>query len=109
MTKRPVRDPLILEIAAAIGAGRIEIGPIHDEREYVHGYAFPNGAVRLNPALSVVDSALHELTHRLRPTWSERAVRSRVTRMMKQMSYREIDKLYEMVLVQAKRTKVELV
>ena len=109
LRRPPLRDPLVLEIAAAIGAGNIEIGPIHVEGEFVHGYTFKNGTVRIDPVASVVDSLVHELTHRLRPDWTERAVKCKTTQIMRQLSYKEIDKLYELVLVRAQKTKVELV
>jgi hypothetical protein len=101
-----LRDPLLLEIAAAIGAGNIEIGPIHSDREFVHGVAYTKtGRIRINPAVDVVDTALHECCHRLRPHWSERTVKARATRLMAQMSLAEIDKLYEVLLTTAKVKK----
>lgn len=103
--KRLKRDPVLLEVAAAIGAGRIVIGPIHDDDSFVHGYAEGNGKVRLNPAIEMCDTAIHELLHRLRPSWSERAVRTKTTRLMRQMSYQEIDTLYELVLARARTSK----
>lgn len=103
--KRPTRDPLLLEIAAAIGAGRTTIGPIHDDGEFVEGFIEGKGQIRINPSISVCDTAIHEITHRLRPKWSERAVRSKTTRLMRQMSWREIDKLYELILARSRSTK----
>lgn len=108
MKKKPrrlYRDPLLLEIAAAVGAGNIEIGPIHDDETFVHGLAYKNGKIVINPAIDVVDTLLHECCHRLRPEWSERAVRTRVTRLMRQLSDKEIDKMYELVLVAAQAAK----
>lgn len=99
------RDPLILELVAALGAGRVTVGPIHDDEEFVHGLARPDGRIQINLAVSAVDTALHELLHRMRPTWSERAVRSRVGRMMRQLSDREIDTLYTVLLSTAHARK----
>jgi hypothetical protein len=36
-----LQDPLLLEVAAAVGAGNIVIGPIHDETEFVEGPGLP--------------------------------------------------------------------
>lgn len=109
MKRLPDRDPLLLEIAAAIGAGNLEIGPIHSDREFVHGVAYTqSGRIRVNPAIDVVDSLLHECIHRLRHAWSERAVRAKTTQLMRQMSMAEIDRLYEIALSTARiRRKVE--
>lgn len=98
--RRVRRDPILIELIAAIGAGRIEFGPIHDgrDREFIHGIARPDGSIRLNPAISAVDTALHECCHRLRPDWSERAVRTKVTRLMRQLSMPELDRIYEVIL-----------
>jgi hypothetical protein len=99
------RDPLILEVAAAIGAGRIAVGPIHMDGAIVHGVCWPDGAIRINPAPSVCDTAIHECLHRLRPSWSEQTVRRRTTQIMRQLTDAEVDKLYELVLVTAYKTQ----
>lgn len=106
--RRLTRDPLILELTAAIGAGRITIGPIHDEREFVHGYTFTDGAIVLNPAASMVEVALHEAMHRLRPAWTERSVRSKVTRILRSLSMKEVDTLYTLILSSAKARKTPI-
>lgn len=99
------RDPLLIEVIAAIGAGRMELGPIHDDTEFVDGYAEPNGKVRINPAPAVVDTVLHEMLHRMRPAWSERAVRSKATRLMRSLSDPEIDRLHDVILSKARFTR----
>ena len=97
--KRPERDPILLEIAAAIGAGRIRVGGIEDERELVHGFARPDGSIVIDPSIDVTDTLLHECLHRLRPTWTERAVRIKTCRLMRQLSRKEIDTLYGLLAV----------
>lgn len=96
------RDPLLLEIAAAVGAGRIRIEPIRSEGCFIHGVTEGDGRITINPAIDVVDTLVHECLHRLRPTWSERAVKAKTTRLMRQLSDQEIEKLFELVLVSAK-------
>jgi len=95
--RRKPRDPVLLEVVAAIGAGRIEIGPIHDDGMLVHGFC-EGSKIRINPAIDVVDSALHECLHRLRPAWSERTVLARTTVLLRSLSNAEIDKIYELVM-----------
>jgi hypothetical protein len=99
------RDPLLIEVIAAIGAGRIDLGPIHDDDSFVDGYAEPNGRVRINPAPAVVETALHEMLHRMRPKWSERSVRAKATRLIRALSDPEIDRLYDVILSTARLTR----
>lgn len=104
------RDPLLLELVAAIGAGNIEIGPLHDDAEFTHGIARGDGSIRIFEGLNTVETAIHECVHRVRPEWSERAVRAKTTRIMRQLSHREIDKIYELILsVSAVKHKAEYV
>lgn len=91
------------------------IGPIHCEgdTEYVQGYAVTSGkgrgAVRINPEHDVVDTAIHELIHRLKPKWSERKVRAQTKLIMRSLSPKEIDLMYQQVLSTAVVRKRPLV
>ena len=99
MRKPPKRDTVLLEIAAAIGAGRIAIGHIDmGDNEHVHGVTFSDGSIVINPAVEIVDTVLHEVLHRLRPAWSERAVRARTRRLMNTLSHAEVECLYTLVM-----------
>lgn len=102
------RDPLLLEIAAAIGAGGITIGPIHSDTQRIHGQ-IEGAKIRINPAIEMADTAIHEVIHRLRPHWSELAVRSRTAKIMRQLSDKEIDKIYELVLTTARVSKTAII
>lgn len=102
VTRKPVRDPVLLEIAAAIGAGRIRLQSIRDDGELCHGYTFQDGEIVINPIVEMVDTAVHEMLHRLRPRWSEATVKRKTTRLLRQMSYDEIDTLYTLIGTSAK-------
>jgi len=105
--KQKPRDPMLIEVVAAIGAGRIEIGPIHADDEFVSGLC-EGARVKINPAIDVCDSTVHECLHRLRPDWSERAVRSKTTTLMRSLSNAEVDKIYSLVMsVGVTRRKAE--
>jgi hypothetical protein len=105
MSRRRVgRDPLLVELVAAIGAGRSEIRPLHYDKAFLHGLC-EGSRVYINPSVSVVDTALHECLHRMRPAWSERAVRAKITRLMALLSLEEVDRIYEIVLATAKHRK----
>lgn len=94
---RRSRDPLLIELIAAIGAGNLELGPIHDETYYVDGICDDDGRVRINLSHHAVDVCLHECIHRLRPKWKEQTVRQRVGKLLRQMSDQEIDTLYNVI------------
>jgi len=100
------RDPLLIELIAAIGAGRIDSGAIHERGHFVYGWCDDkNGRVRFNPAPHAVLICLHEMIHRMRPAWTERGVSSRATRLLSQMSDQEVDRLYEVILSTARVRK----
>jgi hypothetical protein len=101
-----VSDPFLLQVVAAIGAGNLKIGPIHDDEELVHGcLAEKTGEITINPAVSVVDTAVHEAIHRMRPKWSENTVRQRTGKIMRKLSHEEVDTLYTIVLSVGKTRK----
>lgn len=102
------RDPLLLEVVAAIGAGNMDMRPIHDGDEPIHGFMeWDTGKATVNPAKALVDTAIHEIIHRLRPKWSEATVRQRTGKLMKALSADEVDRLYTIVLsvAEAKKSK----
>lgn len=103
--KRIARDPLLVEVIAAIGAGRLMVESIHSDEAFVDGMMEPDGYVTINPAPSIVDTAIHEMLHRMRPQWSERAVRAKTTRLIRQLSDPEIDRLYGVILAVALKQK----
>lgn len=101
---RPLaRDPLLIEVIAAIGAGNIELGPIHDDQFYIHGYCddAQKNRIRVNPSIDTVDTIVHEAIHRMRPTWNEARVRRKTAELFAQLSDAEVDKIYEIVLTVA--------
>ena len=100
--RRQTRDPILLEVAAAIGAGRITIASIQmGDDEHVHGVTWPDGGIVINPMVEIVDTVLHECLHRMRPTWSEQTVKARTTRLMRGLSHAEVECLYTLVLSSA--------
>lgn len=101
------RDPLLVEVLAALGSGRIS-------EDYVRSTTHPDvvngleqgGHVTINPAPLVVETLIHELLHRLRPTWAERTVQGRAVRLRRLLSDKEIERVYEVyqqVAVKVKR------
>ena len=94
-------DPILLEIAAAIGAGRISIRAIHDNVELCHGATLDDGEIAISPIPSTCDTAIHEVLHRLRPEWSERTVRARTAKLMRKITNAELETLYTVLMSSA--------
>ncbi len=98
------RDPLLLEIAAAIGAGRIRLTSLaSDQHQYVHGVTEEDGTITINPVPATVDTIIHECCHRLRPEWTERGVLRKTKQLMATLSDAEIDRLYVLTEISAKK------
>lgn len=98
-------DPILLEIAAAVGAGRISIRAIHDNADICHGVTMDDGEIAISPIPSTCDTLVHEVIHRLRPAWTERAVRSRTAKLMRRMTMAEMETLYVILMASAKVKK----
>lgn len=71
--------------------GAIDEAPIR-ERQIPHGELFvfgdcdaADGSITLNVPLLRTLVALHELTHRVRPEWSERTVRARTEQLLQML------------------------
>lgn len=103
--KHPGRDPLLLQIAAAIGAGRISIRAIHEDGDRCHGVTLDDGEIAISPIPSTVDTAVHECLHRLFPRWSERTVLAKTTYLLKRMTDAEMEMLYVILQASAKVKK----
>ena len=99
------RDPLLIELIAAIGAGHIDLRPIHAEGETVQGCCETDGKITINPAHEIVSTCLHEAIHRMRPKWSERRVRANEAKLMHGLTDAEVDRLYQVILSVAKTKK----
>jgi hypothetical protein len=89
------RDPILIEVIAALGAGGIREAFIEAHDAKVAGYC-EGGRVTVNPIFDTVDTLIHELLHRLRPRWTERGVATRTRRLMNTLSDREVARIYEL-------------
>ena len=99
------RDPVMLEIAAAIGAGRIAIASIEnlDGTDWICGYTDreDKNAIVINPMIDVVDTVLHECLHRMRPTWGETRVQRKTAELMADLSQAELEQVYVLLMTTA--------
>lgn len=94
MSKRSSKPALLIRVLTEIGKGRITEGFIHDKREFVEGIT--DGTwIKVNPAISVCDTLIHEALHRLEPGWNENYVRRTTTFLLRRMSDEQIAQLFE--------------
>ena len=100
--KRLRRDPLMLEIAAAIGAGRMALRLLRDDGAFCHGLTMDGGEIAVNPLPDTINTVVHEAIHRLRPAWSERTVLARTTKLIRQLTDEELETLYVLFMSCAK-------
>ena len=99
------RDPIMLEVAAAIGAGRISIASIENESgtDWICGYTDRDdrNAIVINPMIDVVDTVIHECLHRMRPKWGEARVRRKTAELMADLSHKELEQVYVLLMTSA--------
>lgn len=104
------RDPIWLEVAAALGAGHVHERLIEDaDRDDVYVLGCCDEAtpytITLNVATIIANTLIHEALHRIRPQWSERVVRRRTSQLLAQLSAAEIERLYDIYLGVRQRRK----
>lgn len=98
------RDSLLTEVLRAIAETPIRETPIREEGLLVFGAHEPDGSISLNVPLLRVLVALHELTHRVRPTWSERTVQARGWQLLHMLSDDEVSAVHAAVMAQIRAT-----
>lgn len=90
-------DKLWLEVVAGLGAGKVEARRIDDEDEpgaVTYGVCEGGGTVVIDEPAHIVETLIHELVHRMRPSWSERKVRQAEQRLYARLTREDIETLY---------------
>ncbi len=107
--KRTARDMVLLgRVWAELGSGRIDEAYLPSTaRHFVEGQIVGQ-RITVNPAPSVVDSAIHEILHRLQPSWSESYVRRTTTLIMRRMTDEEVAAFYDEYTKRAKKRKTKV-
>jgi hypothetical protein len=104
-------DKLWLEVVAGLGAGGIESRRIDDDDEpgaVTYGVC-ESGNVTIDEPAHIVETLIHELVHRQRPTWSERRVRQAEQRLYGRLTRDDIETLHTIYLsVRRKRRKAKV-
>jgi hypothetical protein len=104
MAKRQSQPALMVRVLVEIGQGRIHEQFIKDKDCYIHGQT-DGLSIKINPAIAVCDTLLHEAIHRLEPSWDENYVRNRTSYLLRRMSDEQIQQLYETYEVIRKRRR----
>lgn len=96
MGRKRGRDPLLIAVLAELGSGRISEDFVRSERPgwKIDGLT-DGGHIIVNPIYEVVDTVLHECTHRARPDLSELAVRRRTAKFMRCLTDVEVQAIYD--------------
>jgi hypothetical protein len=79
-------DRLLTDILDAVSTTTIRREQIREPGRLLFGYHHPDGTVTINEALLRVTVFLHEMTHHVRPDWSERAVRRKTLQLLHALS-----------------------
>lgn len=103
------RDPLLVRVCTELGRGHITEARIVDAN-YLQCDGFTAGGpgirhITINPIHETVDTLIHELLHRLYPSWTERYVRNRTGRLRRTLTDAEIQAIYDEYSIQVKRRK----
>lgn len=99
------RSPLMVQVWAELGAGRIVEKFISDPQHFVDGETSGNGHITINPAHQTCDTVIHEILHRLHPNWSETYVRRTTTYLRRRMTDAETEAFYSEYQKRVKRRK----
>lgn len=106
MSKQHKRNPLLVDILAALGDVTITqkylIDPTRKKNYFLHGTQQGEN-ITINEAPAVVSTLIHELCHYVRPSWSERTVRRHTTMLLRQLGHAEVKAIHE----QYRERKVE--
>jgi hypothetical protein len=94
MSRRQYRPGLLVRVLTEIGRGRISETFIKDKHHFVHGET--NGThIKINPAIALCDTLIHETLHVIEPAWSETYVRRTTTWLLRRMSDEQLETLYQ--------------
>jgi len=87
---------LIALLADELAKGRIyEATLVTDDGAHLEGMCdHGNGAITVDPKVSIVSVLLHELIHRKYPDWSEAKVRRAEKRALRQLSQQDLQIWY---------------
>jgi hypothetical protein len=97
MANSTKRSPLLLKLMARMAEVefREEYIPQAKDGCDIYGLWDSSGVITINPIPHVVTTVVHELLHEAKPDYSERAVRSMVGKLMKQLTEEEMITIYE--------------
>ena len=92
-------DPLLLDLVAALGQAHITSGQIRTPRKrspYTILGLCEGKQITINEAQLLLPVILHELTHYVRPHWTERGVERATQRLLRSLSDDDVEHLYRL-------------
>jgi hypothetical protein len=97
---------LLQDVLAAIPDAPIYQTQIRNDGLFVFGsHDVTTGAVTMNVPLLRVMVALHELTHRVQPAWSERTVRARSAQLLRALNDDGVAAIDQALLAQIRASR----
>jgi hypothetical protein len=97
---------LLDELSAEMRRGNVSEAELLDPFYHLDGFCdYGTRRVYVNPRPSVVETLLHELTHRRWPAWSERRVYRESRRVLATMSHADVAKWYRAYQAAVRRHK----
>lgn len=107
MTRTPRDFVMLGQVWAELGAGRITEAFLPSEKHFFVEGEIAGRHITINPAPSVVDSAIHEILHRLHPEWSENYVRRTTAYLLRRMTDEEVQAFYLEFQKRARKRKTK--
>lgn len=104
MSRRSCDDQLLAGILLELEAGGISEAymPGTSQYHFIYGDC-TGGRITINPVHSILDTVIHELLHRLHPTWKEGYVRRTTTYLRRRLTDKETQQLYQEYLKHTRR------
>lgn len=107
---RTKRDPLMVRVWTELGAGKITEAFIADKGLMTDGYIDDGSKhITVNPVHQTVDTVIHELLHRLHPSWKESYVRRTTTYLRRRMTDAETIAFYQEYQARSRKRRKPLV
>ena len=91
---RPALE-LLEELREEMERGRVYEATLKDDHQHLYGMCdHGTQAIVIDPAMSIVDTLLHELLHRRYPSWAETRVEKETSRLLSALRTQDVQTWY---------------
>jgi hypothetical protein len=102
-------SPNLEDLLDELKRGRVYACSLHDRKYILDGFT-DGTTIWIDARVSVIDTLIHELLHRLKPRWSERTVRRHTGKILEQIddtTMRRVWRAYQRVVKRRRPYRVE--